>query len=98
MNKILIKNSLLILVFVIINVVLFFAEKHFSESTSELLFFFWILAITAIATIINIASFSNRKSKIVRILLSFSVGIFVLAFSWSVVYFLNLYILFPLAS
>lgn len=98
MKQVVIKNSLLILVFVIINIVLLFVEKHVSESTSELLFFFWIAALITSATILNIASFSNRKGKMVRILLSFTVGIFVLAFSWGVIYFLNWHILYPLVS
>jgi hypothetical protein len=98
MKNIIIKNSLLILLFIGIDILLISVEKYFIESTNELLFMGWGMALLIVTFILNYRNFRGKKGLFTRVLLAMAICFGVLAVSWFLTYIINWYIVYPLIS
>lgn len=98
MKKTVIKNSLLIVSFILINFILIAAEKNIKESSSELLTIFWFISLFIGIVITNFNIYENVKLKSKRFLLTCLIICTIFVFSWGFVYFLNWYIIYPIIN
>ena len=98
MKKTVIKNSLLIVAFILINFILIKVEKNLKESTSELLTIILFISLFIGIAIANFNIYINVKPKSKRFFLTCLIICTIFVFSWVFVYFLNWYIIYPIIN
>ena len=98
MRKVVVKNILLISAFVMINCILVFIENSIKESAFELVSFTLFIALLIGLIFINYNTYKYIKININRILFTILTVAGIFLVSWTLIYFINWYILYPIVS
>jgi len=98
MNLIIKNNLQIIIIFLAINAFLVLIEKYLNESTSESMYFVTVLALIFSLFLINKKLLGYLKSAKVKVLVNSTVSLTFFVIYWTLVYFFNWKILYPVIN